>query len=312
MDKINKFAKLKSVWVEVLALIAWLLILVSTFEYVISITSPLGYVAVISAFLLGALLVDILIREVSHKGELSLHKARVDEFDKQKEEFMSMAAHEMRSPLTAVKGYTSMILAGDAGEITSKARSYLGDLDSVTDRLIRLVNNMLNATRLEAGRIVYQMENTNLIKAAQEVYNTFRFEAERKGLECKIEIPDGVKDLIWADPDKIREVMGNLVSNAVKYTQHGQIDIMITNPSENTVRFAVSDTGPGISKEEQARIFKKFYRAESTAGKTIGTGLGLYISKLLIENFKGSLGLESESEKGSTFWFDLPISTQKK
>ena len=241
------------------------------------------------------------------KNKLQELNKKLKELDKQKDEFVSMAAHELRSPLTAIKGYVSMIIEGDTGDIPEKSRRYLADSMAVTDRLIRLVNNMLNVSRIEEGRIVYQIEKTSLIRAVQEVYNSYRVEAERKQLDFKTEIPNGLEDTIEADPDRIREVVSNLVSNAIKFTEKGKVRIKMTNPAKDKVRVDVIDTGPGISKDEQEKLFKKFYRAESTAGKTFGTGLGLYITKLLIERFKGKIALDSQIDKGSDFWFELPI-----
>jgi signal transduction histidine kinase len=232
---------------------------------------------------------------------------KLRELDKQKDEFVSMAAHELRSPLTAIKGYLSMVVEGDTGDIPEKAREYLADAMAVTERLVRLVNNMLNVSRIEEGRIVYQMEETSLIRALQEVYNSSRVEAERKNLNFKLSIPNGTGDIIKADPDRLREVIGNLVSNAIKFTDEGEVVISMTNPKPNIVKVEIIDTGPGISEEEQKKLFQKFYRAESTAGKTFGTGLGLYITRLLIEKFGGKIHLASEIDKGSNFWFELPL-----
>lgn len=240
-------------------------------------------------------------------GKLEEVNRKLKELDKQKDEFISMAAHELRSPLTAIKGYVSMIMEGDTGDIPQKAREFLADASAVTERLIRLVNNMLNVSRIEEGRIVYQMEVTDLIRVVQETFYSERVEADRKGLKFLLNVPDGLKDDVYVDPDRIREVVGNIVSNAVKFTEKGEININISNPDKDTARVEVVDTGPGISKEEQKRLFQKFYRAETTAGKTFGTGLGLYITRLLIEKFNGKIGVESEVNKGSNFWFELPI-----
>lgn len=261
----------------------------------------------VALLIVGILLIQSVLREVKQKEQLQLLNKKLEELDKQKDEFVSMAAHELRSPLTAIKGYISMIIEGDTGDIPEKARQYLADSMAVTERLVRLVNNMLNVSRIEEGRIVYQMEETNLIRAVQEVFNTSRVEAERKGLEFKMDIPNALEDNVKVDPDRIREVVGNIVSNAIKYTEKGKVSIKMSNPRPDRVRVEVVDTGPGISKEEQSKLFQKFYRAESTSGKTFGTGLGLYITRLLIEKFGGEIGLMSELDKGSNFWFELPV-----
>lgn len=264
-----------------------------------------------SVFLLyvpfGYLLVKSVLNEVKQREQLQILNKRLEDLDKQKDEFVSMAAHELRSPLTAIKGYVSMIIEGDTGDIPEKARQFLADAMAVTDRLVRLVNNMLDVSRIEEGRIVYQMEETSLIKAIQEAYYSFRVEAERKKLAFKLDIPNGTEDNVKVDPDRVQEVIGNFVSNAIKFTEKGSVDIVMSNPTPETVRVEVKDTGPGITKQEQEKLFQKFYRAETTSGKTFGTGLGLYITKLLIEKFGGKIGLVSEIDKGSNFWFELPV-----
>ena len=261
----------------------------------------------VALLIVGILLIQSVLREVKQKEQLQILNKKLEELDKQKDEFVSMAAHELRSPLTAIKGYISMIIEGDTGDIPEKARQYLADSMAVTERLVRLVNNMLNVSRIEEGRIVYQMEETSLIRAVQEIFNTSRVEAERKGLDFKMDIPNALEDTVKVDPDRIREVVGNIVSNAIKYTEKGKVNIKISNPRTDLVKVEVIDTGPGISKEEQAKLFQKFYRAESTSGKTFGTGLGLYITRLLIEKFGGEISLTSELDKGSNFWFELPV-----
>src|SRR3989344_547909 len=240
---------------------------------------------------------------------LNLQKVneKLKALDAQKDEFISMAAHELRTPMTAIKGYVSMIIEGDTGDIPEKARGFLADANAINERLIRLVNNMLNVSRIEEGRMVYQEEEENLSSAVRTVFSQFRPEAERKGLELKLDVPASITDKVRVDPDRIQEVIGNLLSNAVKYTDKGSVVVRLTQPNAKTVRFEVEDTGPGISKEEQEKLFKKFSRAESSVGKTTGTGLGLYISKLLVEKFGGIIGLASEDGKGSTFWFELPL-----
>ncbi|KKQ52268.1 hypothetical protein A2865_02350 [Candidatus Woesebacteria bacterium RIFCSPHIGHO2_01_FULL_39_17] len=239
--------------------------------------------------------------------DLQIVNIRLKEIDAQKDEFISMAAHELRAPMTAIKGYVSMIIEGDTGDIPEKARGFLVDANAINERLIRLVNNMLNVSRIEEGRMVYQEEEENLSTVTRTVFAQFRPEAERKGLELKLDIPTSLKDKVRVDPDRIQEVIGNLLSNAIKYTDKGSVVVRLTQPNAKTVRFEVEDTGPGISKEEQEKLFKKFSRAESSVGKTTGTGLGLYISKLLVEKFGGIIGLASEDGKGSTFWFELPL-----
>lgn len=259
----------------------------------------------------GVLLIRSVMNEVKQREKLQELTEKLRALDKQKDEFISMAAHELRAPMTAIKGYLSMVTEGDTGDIPEKARGFLADANSINERMIRLVNNMLNVSRIEEGRLVYQLEFESLSRVAKSVVSLFVPEAERKSLKLSINIPNELKDKVYVDIDKINEVIGNLLSNAIKYTDEGSVSVNLSQPRPDMIRLEVNDTGRGITKEEQEKLFRKFYRAESTVGKTVGTGLGLYISKLLIEKFNGAIGVKSEVGKGSTFWFEIPLAKEK-
>lgn len=218
-----------------------------------------------------------------------------------------MAAHELRAPLTAIRGFLSMVIDGDTGPITPKATEFLRDSMVSSERMIRLVNNMLDVGRIEEGRLTLTPSLFSISKVVTAVHGEFQGEAMNKGLNFTTDISANPADQVFVDEDKIHEVLVNLVSNAIKYTEKGTVTISLTNPNLDTVRIEVKDTGAGVSAEEQKKLFQKFYRVQSVVGKTIGTGLGLYISKLLIERFGGTIGLISESGQGSNFWFELPV-----
>jgi len=257
-------------------------------------------------FAFGILLIRSVMKEVTQREKLEVLTRKLKEMDKQKDEFISMAAHELRAPMTAIKGYLSMIMEGDAGKVPDQIAIYLKDAIEGNDRLVRLVNNMLNVGRIEEGRMVFQTGVVELAEVVTTIFDEFKTQAADKGLEYKLEVAKGIKDKVEVDKDRIHEVVTNLLSNSIKYTDKGSVIVKLINV-ENLVRFEVVDTGRGISKEEQKKLFQKFGRAESSSGKTIGTGLGLYISKLLINKFNGKIGLDSEPGKGSTFWFELPL-----
>ncbi len=260
-----------------------------------------------ASVIFGVLLVRSVRLEVRQREKLQDLTEKLKALDKTKDEFLSMAAHELRAPMTAIKGYVSMVLEGDTGDIPEKARGFLADTSNITDRLIRLVNNMLNVGRIEEGRMTYQEEVEYLSVPITSVFNQFTPEAERKGLKYTLEIPTELRDKVRVDPDRIQEVVGNFISNSIKYTNEGFVKVKMIQSDENSVRVEVIDSGSGISKEEQKNLFQKFHRVESNVGKTTGTGLGLYISKLLVEKFNGKIGIDSDLGKGSTFWFELPL-----
>lgn len=253
------------------------------------------------------LLVKSVSREVEQREKLQELTEKLKALDKQKDEFISMAAHELRAPMTAIKGYLSMIMEGDAGKVPDKICEFLRGSVEGNDRLIRLVNNMLNVGRIEEGRMVYQMGNVLLKDIIKDTYNEFKGEAEAKNIIFNFDSTKNLVDKVYVDKDRIYEVITNLASNSIKYTDKGSVSIKLSNPKVGLVRCEIVDTGRGITEDEQKKLFQKFGRAESSSGKTIGSGLGLYISKLLIEKFGGNIGLISESGKGSTFWFELPV-----
>jgi len=291
-------------------ILTFLLLVISFFEIILSssiIEVIIRVIIFVVLSLFGLMLIRSVVKEVSQKEELEKLTKKLKELDDRKNEFISVAAHELRTPLTAIKGYISMILDGDAGKISSTANDFLQDSAVSTDRMIRLVNNLLNVGRIEEKRIVYQTVDCKLTEIVKPVFNQFMLEAKHKGIEYVLDIPTDLVDDVFIDKDRFPEVMINFISNAIKYTDTGKVTVKLSNPKADTIKFEVIDTGPGISVEEQKRLFQKFYRAKSTAGKTIGTGLGLYVSKLLVEKFKGKIGVIASNGKGCNFWFELPI-----
>lgn len=257
--------------------------------------------------LFGIFLIRSVRREVAQNEELQVLTKRLEDLDKKKDEFLNVASHELRAPMTAIKGYISMVMNGDGGEVPTEAHGLLADAEEENDRMIRLVSNMLNVARIEEGRMVYEPGTVNLSHVVSRVFNEFKFDAKAKNLEYIFGNPGPIHDLVVVDIDRIHEVVANLINNAVKYTDEGKVVVRILNPVPNIVRVEVQDTGPGLSPQELQKLFQKFYRAESNIGKKMGTGLGLYISKLLVEKFGGRIGVKSEQGKGSIFWFELPV-----
>lgn len=225
--------------------------------------------------------------------------------DMMKSEFISTVSHELRTPLTSIRESVSQVFEGMLGTVNEKQKKNLTIGLRNIDRLARLINNLLDISRLDAGKMELALESVNLALIVEGVAATFAPLLEKKGLEFKTVFPDEAP-LAYADRDKIVQVLTNLVSNAVKFTEKGTISVSVTE-TETQVVCAVADSGPGIAKEDMGRLFGKFqqiHRVEGSGEK--GTGLGLAISKGIIEAHKGNIRVESRLGSGSVFSFTLP------
>ena len=239
---------------------------------------------------------------------LAVSNERLRELDHTKTEFISIASHQLRTPLTSIKGYCSLILEGAYGDVNPDLEEVIHRLIFSNDRLVNLVENLLNISRMEAGRMEYQFEEQPVEDILKELYASFTFAATSKKLDFKLTLPESPLPHLKLDKQKIQEVFSNLIDNAIKYTNEGDVVIEAKYDQEkNKVHITVKDSGIGIPKEEVQFLFTKFSR-----GKDInrlhanGTGLGLYVAKNIIEAHKGKIWIESEGEgKGTTFVVEL-------
>jgi signal transduction histidine kinase len=225
---------------------------------------------------------------------------------KLKDEFVSLASHELRTPMTAIRGSLLTILEGYAGELSKESREFLVAAYNENDRLLRLVNNLLNISRIESGHFKFTYEHVNMNALIIEVTNGLYSAAKEKNITL-LYSPNTAVPAIMADGDKIKEVLINIIGNAVKFTHKGGVTVKLEQ-KEGELITSIADTGSGIAKEDQELLFKKFSQIqEDYAKQTGGTGLGLYICKIIVEGLKGKIWLESTLGKGSTFYFSLPI-----
>lgn len=233
-----------------------------------------------------------------------------------KDEFFSIASHELRTPLTAIKGNTSMIMDFYAELLKDPAvKEMLTDIHDSSVRLIDIVNDFLDVSRLEQGKIVFKNDTVYMEKVIESVVYEMRPVLKDKKLYLNFDrltlesLPP-----VWADPDRVKQVVYNLVGNAAKFTETGGISIT-SEKREHDIKICVTDTGRGIPEDKQQLLFHKFQQAGSsllTRDTTRGTGLGLYISKMLIERMGGKIELESSQvDKGTTFHFTLPLATEE-
>ena len=248
--------------------------------------------------------------EVTRKTA-QLRKANVQlrQLDEAKSDFISIASHQLRTPLTVIKGYISMMQEGSFGPVPPVIMENLEKLYISNERLISLVEDLLNISRIESGKQEYKWAEIHLEDLAKEVAENLKKIAQDKGLKLFFQPPVQPTPLVAADSDKIHEVMMNFVDNAIKYTPQGEINIYVEPKPAGFVTFCVQDTGKGISAEAKAMLFKKFSRGKgSFTMHTEGLGLGLYVAKLFMEAHKGKIWAESEGDgKGSKFCFSLPV-----
>lgn len=227
------------------------------------------------------------------------------EVDKMKTEFVSVVSHELRTPLTIMKEFVSIISDEIPGKLTKDQKEYIDIIKGNIDRLARLISNLLDISKIEAGKVELKMSSINLNSFIRELILPFSKRAKDKGLELKVSLPEKQID-IYVDAEKIIQVFTNLIANALKFTKEGSIEISVLD-KEDKVECSIADTGMGISGDDLPNIFGKFqqFNRVSAAGEK-GTGLGLSIAKALVELHHGKIRVESRLGKGSKFSFTLP------
>jgi len=299
------------------ALVVALMILVgSQFFYV---KTQVNFVLTIITFVLvvsaGILLIQSFKRSEERKEELQImadrlavSNDRLRELDRTKTEFISIASHQLRTPLTSIKGYCALMLEGLYGDVSQQMEEIINRIIFSNDRLVNLVENLLNISRMEAGRMEYVFEEHRLEDILSELKESFAFAARSKEVTLTLNFPQDPLPPLKMDKQKIQEVFSNLMDNAIKYTNKGDVTVTLDqNPVNHRTRVTVKDSGIGIPASEIPYLFAKFSR-----GKDInrlhasGTGLGLYVAKNIVEAHKGTIRIESEGEgKGTSFIVEL-------
>lgn len=240
------------------------------------------------------------------KVKLEKEAKALEDALKTKSEFTSMVSHELRTPLAAIKESIALVLDEITGPASPDQKNFLGMAKRNVDRLTRLINDILDFQKLEAGKIVFNIREGNINEVVKETAASMAPLVREKGLDFVLELSENLP-IIKFDKDKIIQVLTNLLNNAIRLTQKGGITIT-TTAEDNVVKVAMKDTGPGIKKEDIPKLFQQFEQLEKGVDrKTGGTGLGLAISKDIVEQHNGKIWVESEYGMGTTFYFTLPI-----
>lgn len=233
---------------------------------------------------------------------------REKQLESMKLDFVSMAAHELRTPLTSIKGYLSVFVEENRAKVDASAQKLLDALTSATDQLTALVENLLSVTRIDRGVVNINLEAIDWPKFTQGLVTDFQSRAKTKQITLEYLPPNQPLPELKADPVRINEVLSNLISNAINYTDPGGSITVWAQLTPDGLTTSVKDTGHGIPKEAIPQLFNKFFRVGGSLEQGIkGTGLGLYIAKSIIDLHHGKIWVESELGKGSTFSFSLPV-----
>jgi signal transduction histidine kinase len=236
-------------------------------------------------------------------SELKHTNRRLRELDSTKDDFISMASHQLRTPLTSVKGYLSMVLDGDVGSLNSSQEKLLGQAFRSSQQMVYLISDLLNLSRLNTGKFVIEPSEVDLSAIAQSEVEQLTETAKARGVTLVYEKPDSFP-MLMLDETKIHQVIMNFIDNAIYYTRPGGTVTVSLHETPSAVEYTVQDNGIGVPKKVQHKLFAKFYRAENAQkARPDGTGLGLFMAKKVIVAQGGSIIFESEEGVGSTFGF---------
>jgi len=233
------------------------------------------------------------------------------EVDRMKSEFISLASHQLRTPLSAIQTYSNMLAAGYMGEVSSDQRAALETIINATDRMNELISTLLNITRMESGSIPVDMRPLQVGKLADEILQELALPAAEKSIKLSAKTVGNGPKAIDTDRFILKEIITNLVTNAIKYTpENGAVKVTVRLRAKN-VLIHVADTGWGIPKYSQSQIFSKFFRGHNVVKReTSGTGLGLYLVKGLVDTIGGRIWFKSQEGKGTDFFVELPRTAQ--
>lgn len=261
---------------------------------------------------LTVLIVILILASNTRLFEFAILFRKLQEVDKMKDDFISMASHELRAPITAVRGYLSLFLEGAFGKLDDKAQKIMATTFQITTHLGSLVEDLLDVSRIQQGRLEFDYEVVEVGPLIDTVVAQLKFEAEKKNIAYAYQRPESPPPKIRVDVKRLSQVLINLCSNAIKYTPSGSVTIT-TEMNDERLEIKVTDTGLGMSAEQREQLFQKFYRVKTEeTSRIIGTGLGLWITKKLVEAMKGKIFVDSIVNVGSQFSVLFPVVKEEK
>jgi signal transduction histidine kinase len=309
--------KVRLLYAEGLTLILGILIVSLVFITDPATARPVTVLTIIMYIVLAYFLIRGVRRDIKQKEEierlmegLARANKRLKAVDKQKSEFVSIASHQLRSPLTVIRGYASMLLEGSFGKLPSKAKEPLEHVEDSARMMALSIEDYLNVSRIESGNMKYEYTDFNLPEIVQHICDDLRQEAVKRGLLLLHKTDLNTKGVVHADHGKIEQIIHNLINNALKYTPKGSVTVYVYDePKKGNIHVEVIDTGIGMTKETQDNIFQKFQRATNAHSVNVhGTGLGLFVAKRMANAMNGDITTWSKGEeKGSHFVLTLPL-----
>lgn len=233
--------------------------------------------------------------------------SRVKQLEKMRTEFISIASHQLRTPLTGIKWFSELLLGGRVGVLKKEQKEYIEQISESNQRMINLVNDLLEVSHIdEVGKFKIQKKRQDFSVLLKEIVEQARVSTDSKKIQIRLEETCKAKTVLTVDAVKIQQVLQNLLSNAIKFSHVGGVVQLTCKKEKDQLIYAIQDHGIGIPAHQQARVFEKFFRADNAVDAGAGTGLGLYIAKSIVEAHGGKIWFESEEGKGTTFYFSLP------
>lgn len=310
----HKLLHIKAVLAEIMVIVINSIIFIQLINSQTTIQFTISGLVMTGTLIGGVFLIRSVEHEVQQREQLEIldkelanANEKLQSLDLARAEFISIASHQLRTPPATVKWYLSSIIDGDYGKLTKKVTEQLKKTQNTNNHLISLIEDMLNVSRIERGKMEFLFEPTATEELASFAHEQLIPMAQDKKIKLIYNPPKVTLPKVMADKEKLRQVMNNLIDNAIKYTKEGSVTISLTKDSDNII-FKVTDSGKGISVEDQAAIFQKYTRGKESIKQSAGLGLGLYVAKIIIEQHKGRIWAESAGVgMGSTFAFSIPI-----